>query len=136
MIGATRIVNVDGEILVMVDGVSLNKKVTRATFDAVAGQPTKLYLEFDIQNEMRGQAETIESGLSVQSKAEIAIEMLSYLEPEELERVLCDISGPMAMGVAQAVAELIEARFIGGESNGNTDGTEPGFRDEDFPTLF
>lgn len=138
MKGATRIANIDGLIVVMVDGVAVKKTVSRATLDAVAGQPTKLFLEFELPEETHGAYDVASAGLSLKAKALCAIEILSYLQPEDVEDVLAESTktGTLGFNLLATLANLVERRFIKKEEDGgDTEWTGPELRADDFPTL-
>ena len=137
--GITRIANVDGEICVLVDGVAIHSKVARATLDAISGQPSKLFLEFDIEQETNATYDELQSSLSMQAKAICAIEVLQTLRPEDIEDALAGASNGQTWGVLvpEVLAELIADTYLPeGGDDGDSERPEPGSNNENVRSLF
>lgn len=137
MKGSARIAKIDGKLFVIVDGTAIKKPVSRVVIDAEDGQDTKLIIEIGLDDtEVVSPYDTVRTELSLKAKAVFCLEMLSYLEPEDIEEIIGNVNGNFGAGFMQELGRHIKQRFIGGgEEDGNEDRPGPDVRDERFWTL-
>ena len=137
MKGSTRIAKIDGKLFVIVDGTAIKKPVSRVVIDAEDGEDTKLIIEIELdETEVVSPYDTVRTELSIKAKATLCLEVLSYLQPEDLEELIGNVNGNFSSGYMSELMSLIKKRFIGGgEEDVNEDRPGPDVRDERFWTL-